>query len=159
MARPRKISGPESNGTKYRAMLDRRADSVSLDESKIEIPSGKSQRWHDFFFKTIEALKAIGADSWTDVPAVIEFADVWEEVQELKAKLKGPDGSDNFTDVGSMGQTVVSADYQALMKIRPMYHKLLNDFGMTPRGRAYVYDRRKTSESKASALLRKLDED
>ena len=123
-----------------------------------EPPPGKCEVWHKFYLHTIESIRAMGVDSWTDMPGIIEFCDIHTEVQRLKSLLTSGDGIERYTDVGSMGQKVISSEYLALIKIRPHYHKLLSDFGMTPRGRAYMYDKRKTEKGKVQTLMQMLDE-
>jgi hypothetical protein len=157
MAGPRKLPKDLKDNQRTRKILPSLPDSIPIDPNTITPPPGKSQEWLDFFWEVIEVSKALGTDSWSDLRSVCEFCDVFEEVQRLKRSLTGPDGVERYTDIGSTGQPVVSANYKALNNLRVLFHKMLNDFGMTPRGKAYVHDKRKNPVNKAQALIEALD--
>jgi hypothetical protein len=157
MPQPRKIPQTLNKPINQRKAAAKLPDAIPIDPNTITPPPGKSQEWLDFFWEVIEISKALGTDSWSDLRSVCEFCDVFEEVQRLKRSLTGPDGVERYTDIGSTGQPVVSANYKALNNLRVLFHKMLNDFGMTPRGKAYVHDKRKNPVNKAQALIEALD--
>ncbi len=165
MAKQRAIIGKHKDPVDRKKYLAQAPDIINVPEPPADLlqytpepPPGKCEVWHKFYLHAIESIRAMGVDSWTDLPGIIEFCDIHTEVQRLKNLLKGPDGVERYTSIGSTGQDVVSPEYQALIKIRPQYHKMLNDFGMTPRGRAYMYDKRKTEKGKVSTLMDMLND-
>jgi hypothetical protein len=161
MPNNRKIPGTHRDEIYKKKLDEKQPVNLSITEhgNMLQPPPGKNQDWHNFFWHTVECCKLLGIDSASDIAGIVELCDVWQEINVLKKAIQKDNGEIDVTDIGSTGQTVVSAEYKALLSLRPHYHKLLAEFGMTPRGRAYVYDKRKTVESKAAAILNQLNED
>ena len=121
-------------------------------------PPGKSQEYHTFFFRVVEISRALGCDSWTDLDSVIELCNTWEEVQHLRSEIVKEDGSMEIVVYhGKTGEPSMNPKYRALMLVRAHYFKMLNDFGMTPRARAYVNDKNKSPQNKLAQLVGGVD--
>jgi phage terminase small subunit len=140
----------------------RKRDPIESIQTKlpegVQPPSGKSQEYHTFFFRVVEISRALGCDSWTDLDSVIELCNTWEEVQHLRSEIVREDGSMEIVVYhGKTGEPSMNPKYRALMLVRAHYFKMLNDFGMTPRARAYVNDKNKSPQNKLAQLLGGVD--
>lgn len=128
-------------------------DSLNLQENPTP-PAEKTEEWKQFFYRVIHICRELGTDSWTDLDSVYEFCDVHCEVQELRRSVTQPDGSIQIENINpTNGTASIHPNYRALMTTRGHYHKLLDTFGMTPRGRAYLIDQRKLPGNKLANIL------
>lgn len=158
MGRPRKPPGTQANNHERKAIEKHAVDTVNLPGLPDEKPQGKSKEWQDIFDHTVKSCEAMGIDAFSDLPGVYEFCEIHCEVMRLKRSLIGPDGEEQYTVISKKGEEMLNPNYTALLRLRPLYHKMLGDFGMTPRGRAYMYDKRKTEKGKVSTLMDMLND-
>lgn len=134
-------------------------NTINLPGILDSCPPDKSKEWQDIFDHTVKSCEAMGIDAFSDLPAVYEFCEIHCEMLRLKRRLIGPDGEEQYTKLNRAGDPFVNPDYASILRLRPIYHKMLNDFGMTPRGRAYMYDKRKTEKGKVQTLMEMLNND
>jgi hypothetical protein len=158
MAGPRKPSHMQANTHRAKLAAKTEVDTVNLPGITDSCPPGKSKEWQDIFDHTVKSCEAMGIDAFSDLPGVYEFCEIHCEVMRLKRSLIGPDGEEQYTVLSKKGEEMLNPNYTALLRLRPLYHKLLGDFGMTPRGRAYMYDKRKTEKGKVSTLMDMLND-
>ena len=129
-------------------------DHLPLSEINPEPPEGKTQLWHNFFFNVIQITRDLGTDSYTDLASVIELCDLHEEVQQLRKLCMDENGKLKISvKHGKTDNESINPNYRALNMVRPLYIKMLDTFGMTPRGRAYLTDKRKDPTNRLTALL------
>lgn len=159
MGRPRKPPGTQANLHERKQIEKQAVNTINLPGIPDSCPPGKSQEWQDIFDHTVKSCEAMGIDAFSDLPAVYEFCEIHCEMLRLKRRLIGQDGEEQYTKLNKAGDPFVNPDYASILRLRPIYHKMLNDFGMTPRGRAYMYDKRKTEKGKVQTLMEALTSD
>ena len=158
MGRHRKPTGTQANKHERKAIEKHAIDTINLDGLPSEPLPDKPKEWQDIFNHTVKSCEAMGIDAFSDLPAVYEFCEVHCEMLRLKRKLLDANGEEQYTKLNRAGDPILNPDYAAILRLRPIYHKMLSDFGMTPRGRAYMYDKRKTEKGKVQTLMQMLDE-